>query len=66
MLYQQLENTTIKNKSVLGLMNKIAPCIWNTNEITGDVDDKNDIHIKSKVLTEDVKDIFFIVVFSNC
>lgn len=64
-LYQQLENTTIKNKSVLGLMNKIAPCIWNTNEITGDVDDKNDIHIKSKVLTEDVKDIFHNIIING-
>lgn len=64
-LYQQLENTTIKNKSVVGLMNKIAPCIWNTNEITGDVDDKNDIHIKSKVLTEDVKDIFHNIIING-
>ena len=64
-IYQQLENTTIKNKSVVGLMNKIAPCIWNTNEITGDVDDKNDIHIKSKVLTEDVKDIFHNIIING-
>lgn len=46
-------------------MNKIAPCIWNTNEITGDVDDKNDIHIKSKVLTEDVKDIFHNIIING-
>ncbi|WIH80505.1 DUF262 domain-containing protein [Brachyspira pilosicoli] len=64
-LYQQLENTTIKNKFVVGLMNKIAPCIWNTNEITGDVDDKNNIHIKSKVLTEDVKDIFHNIIING-
>ena len=64
-LFQQLENTTIKNKSVIGLMNKIAPCIWNTNEITGDVDDKNNIHIESKVLTEDIKDIFHNIIING-
>ena len=58
MIYQKLESMFDGSAEVTGLKTQIAPCIWNTNEITGNVDNKEYIHIESKVLTDDLKDIF--------
>jgi Protein of unknown function DUF262/Protein of unknown function (DUF1524) len=55
--YRKLERMPI-DPNVSGLMNQIAPCIWNVNSISGLVDDKNVIHIDSRVATEKDNDTF--------
>lgn len=41
------------DRAVQKLMEKIEPCIWNTYGISEEVKDRQDIHIQSKVLTEE-------------
>jgi len=55
--YRKLEGMP-KDAMVSGLMNQIAPCIWNVNPISGLVDDHNVIHIDSRVATATDNDTF--------
>lgn len=55
--YRKLEGMP-KDVMVSGLMNQIAPCIWNVNPISGLVDDHNVIHIESRVATATDNDTF--------
>ncbi|MEI6056866.1 MAG: DUF262 domain-containing HNH endonuclease family protein [Lentisphaerota bacterium] len=55
--YKKLEGMK-EDDNIIGLKNQIAPCIWNVNEISGKVTDMSQIHIKSRVATENNNDIF--------
>jgi uncharacterized protein with ParB-like and HNH nuclease domain len=58
-LYKKLEQPDQQlKKSINGLKNQLAPCIWNTNEITQEVNNFSLIHIESKVATATEKEIF--------
>lgn len=57
-LYRKLEQSDQLSKNIIGLKNQIAPCIWDTDEITQEVNNSSLIHIESKVVTESVKEIF--------
>jgi hypothetical protein len=56
--YRQLQGMPTDDANVSGLKNKIAPCIWNVNPISGLVDDHDIIHIESRVATETDNDTF--------
>ncbi len=56
--YSKLENTTIVDDNISGLMNQISPCIWDVNPISGKVTDTNLIHIESRVATESDNEVF--------
>ena len=47
-----------KDKYVTGLMGQIAPCIWDTNKLSKEVEDYSKIHIESKVATDAEKESF--------
>lgn len=55
--YRKLEDMP-EDKYVLGLKNQIAPCIWDIDSISQEVEDKTKIHIESLVATEEDNDIF--------
>lgn len=55
--YAKLENMQ-EDDNIIGLKNQIAPCLWDVNEISGKVEDKTKIHIKSQVATESDNEIF--------
>ncbi|WP_346678288.1 DUF262 domain-containing protein [uncultured Brachyspira sp.] len=55
--YQHL-NEMESNANVQGLKRQIEPCIWDINPISQNVDDKNKIHIESRVATELDNEIF--------
>ena len=55
--YRQLENM-IQDDEVKGVMNQIAPCIWDVDELSQKVNDKTKIHIVSEVATADDNAIF--------
>ncbi len=55
--YRKLEGMPT-DVMVSGLKNKIAPCIWDVNPISGLVDDHNVIHIHSRVATATDNDTF--------
>ncbi|MDR1302342.1 MAG: DUF262 domain-containing protein [Treponema sp.] len=57
-LYKKLENSDQNSRNVIGLKNQIAPCIWDTDEITQEITDYSLIHIESKVATESEIEIF--------
>jgi uncharacterized protein with ParB-like and HNH nuclease domain len=57
-LYRKLEQSDQLSKNIIGLKNQIAPCIWDTGEITQEVNNNSLIHIESKFVTESVKEIF--------
>lgn len=54
-LYFKLENMNSNNPdeqdAINGLKTQIAPCIWDTDEFSGKVTNKNKIHIQSLVAT---------------
>lgn len=56
--YSKLENTPLQDKDILGLKNKIGPCIWDVDPISGEVSDKSRIHIESRVATESDNETF--------
>src|SRR5258708_9158583 len=49
--YKKLEGMQDNDVMVSGLKNQIAPCIWDVNSFSGLVDNKNVIHISSRVAT---------------
>lgn len=55
--YQHL-NEMESDANVQGLKRQIEPCIWDINPISQNVDDKNKIHIESRVATELDNEIF--------
>ena len=55
--YKKLEEMPESNE-VKGLKSQIAPCIWDINNITQQVDSCEDIHINSLVATEKDNDTF--------
>ena len=57
-LYKKLENSDQNSRNVIGLKNQIAPCIWDTDEITQEITDYSLLHIESKVATESEIEIF--------
>ncbi|MBE9488096.1 MAG: DUF262 domain-containing protein [Bacteroidetes bacterium] len=59
--YSKLElqhKTMPEDKQILGLMNQIAPCIWDVNQYSSEVEDKSTFHIRSKVATATDNEIF--------
>ncbi|MDD5581340.1 MAG: DUF262 domain-containing protein [Methylobacter sp.] len=48
--YSKLEKST-NDPNISGLMNQIAPCIWDVNPISGAVSNFTKIHIESRVAT---------------
>jgi len=57
-LYKKLENSDQQQRNIIGLKNQIAPCIWDTDEITQEISNFSKIHIESKVAIEEEKEIF--------
>jgi uncharacterized protein with ParB-like and HNH nuclease domain len=57
-LYKKLENSDQNDRKIIGLKNQIAPCIWDTDEITQEITDYSLIHIESKVAIESEIEIF--------
>jgi uncharacterized protein with ParB-like and HNH nuclease domain len=55
--YKKLENMK-EDDNIIGLKSQIAPCIWNVNEISRKVTDKSQIHIQSRVATENNNEVF--------
>jgi len=65
--YKKLERSDQASKNVIGLMNQVAPCIWETDNISQEVTDFSLIHIESKVAIESDNDIFHnILITGNC
>lgn len=56
--YTKLENTAIVDENIKGLKNQIAPCIWDVDQISGQVSDTKLIHIESRVATESDNEVF--------
>lgn len=56
--YRKLDDTPLQDKNILGLKNKIGPCIWDVDPISGEVSDKRRIHIESRVATESDNETF--------
>jgi uncharacterized protein with ParB-like and HNH nuclease domain len=55
--YKKLEEMP-EDIRVLGLKNQIAPCIWDIDPISQQVEDRKKIHIETMVATDDDKDKF--------
>ena len=55
--YRKLEDMD-EDQNVRGLKNQLAPCLWDINRISQEVDDKSKIHIVSQVATVEDNDIF--------
>lgn len=55
--FRKLEDMP-QDDQVIGLKNKIAPCIWDTDRFSGKVVDPTAIHIKSLVATEEDNETF--------
>jgi len=55
--YKKLDKMP-EDKVVMGLKNQLAPCIWDTNELSLEVSDASKIHIESLVATEEDNDVF--------
>lgn len=58
--YKKLENMQNRepnNRAVNNIMALIAPCIWRVDRITGEVLNRNHIHLDSRVVTENERDI---------
>lgn len=55
--FRKLENMP-EDKYVVGLMNQLAPCIWDIDSISQEVEDKSKIHINSQVATAEDNHIF--------
>ena len=56
--YRKLEDMNQSDEDVIGLMNQIAPCIWDINPISQKVTDKTKKRIESFVITDDDKETF--------
>jgi uncharacterized protein with ParB-like and HNH nuclease domain len=57
-LYRKLEYSDQNSRDIIGLKNQIAPCIWDTDDITQEITDYSLIHIESKVAVESEIAIF--------
>lgn len=55
---EKMHNEMPDDKKVFGLMADIAPCIWNVDPDSKEVEDKNSYHIMSKVATASDNEIF--------
>ncbi|MDR3182493.1 MAG: DUF262 domain-containing HNH endonuclease family protein [Planctomycetaceae bacterium] len=55
--YAMLESTD-ESDEVKGLMGQIAPCIWDVDPVTRLVTNTEKIHIESKVITDERRDVF--------
>jgi len=55
--YRKLEEMN-EDKEVVYLRERITPCIWKVNRLSGEISDKKDVHIRSEVATEDDNDTF--------
>jgi uncharacterized protein with ParB-like and HNH nuclease domain len=56
--YRKLEDMPQDDDQVIGLKTKVAPCLWDTDRISGKVEDFTKIHIESLVATEEDNDTF--------
>ena len=56
--YKKLEGSDQTSENVIGLKNQVAPCIWETHEISQKITDFSLIHIESKVAIESDNEIF--------
>jgi len=56
--YKKLEGSDQNSENVIGLKNQVAPCIWETHDISQKVTDFSLIHIESKVAIESDNEIF--------
>ncbi|MDR0950076.1 MAG: DUF262 domain-containing HNH endonuclease family protein [Candidatus Ancillula sp.] len=50
--------TMPEGKEVNNFKSKIEPCIWDTNDYTGEVDNFDKVHISSQVITDEANDVF--------
>lgn len=55
--FRKLEDMP-QDDQVLGLITKVAPCIWDTDKFSGKVVDSSKIHIQSLVATEEDNETF--------
>lgn len=55
--YKKLELME-EDKDVKGLKNRLAPCLWDINEISQEVEDFTKIHMESRVATESDNEVF--------
>jgi len=55
--FRKLEDMP-QDDQVIGLKNKVAPCIWDTDRFSGKVVDPSSIHIMSLVATEEDNETF--------
>jgi uncharacterized protein with ParB-like and HNH nuclease domain len=56
--YKKLELMDATDNKVIGLKNQIAPCIWDIDPISQQVEDFTQIHIESLVATDEDKEVF--------
>ncbi|GMO15490.1 MAG: DUF262 domain-containing protein [Termitinemataceae bacterium] len=56
--YKKLELSNPASENVIGLKNQVAPCIWDTDDISQKVTDLSNIHIESKVAIEEDNETF--------
>jgi len=56
--YKKLEGSDQNSENVIGLKNQVAPCIWETHDISQKVTDFSLIHIESKVAIESDNEVF--------
>lgn len=55
--YRKLEEMN-EDRVVSNLKNKIAPCIWEVDDLSNEITDKKNIHISSEVATEEDNETF--------
>lgn len=56
--FELLHKDSPADAQLTGLMSKISPCIWNVDDMSGEVKDKADIHISSLVITDEDNKLF--------
>lgn len=65
--FKKLEDMDEDDDDITGLKNKVAPCIWEVDPISGKVINKSLIHIESLVATAEDNDIFHSILNTgNC
>ncbi|MBV6547084.1 DUF262 domain-containing protein, partial [Ursidibacter maritimus] len=63
--YTQLEKMDSNNKNVIGLKQRLEPCIWEIERISREVDNKSNIKILSDVATEADNETFHKIIESG-
>jgi uncharacterized protein with ParB-like and HNH nuclease domain len=56
--YSKLENMKNEDRNIIGLKNRLASCIWDVDDVSGEITDKTKIHIESLAAIEEDNETF--------